>query len=172
MARSKATLFLPVVLFLVVADRVTKMIAESSLVLYVPEELWGNALRWTLVYNPGAAFGLHLGPWSRWIFMALTIGALVILTNLYRHTRNGDTWRTLAIALVTSGALGNLIDRIISPRGVVDFIDVGIGATRWPTFNVADMAVSTGAVLLAIVLWGEDRAAARAASVVGESPAT
>ena len=89
--------------------------------------------------------------------MALTVGALVILGRLYRSTRDGDFLRALAIALVCGGALGNLIDRIRSAAGVVDFIDVGIGDMRWPTFNVADMAVSIGAFLLAIVLWAEDR---------------
>ena len=59
--------------------------------------------------------------------------------------------------------LGNLVDRIRSPRGVVDFLDVGVGTLRWPTFNVADIAVSCGAVALAISLWLEDsrQAAAR-----------
>ena len=65
--------------------------------------------------------------------------------------------RTLAIALVCAGAVGNLIDRVRWSEGVVDFIDVGIGDMRWPTFNVADMAVSTGAFLLAWVLWGDDK---------------
>ena len=55
----------------------------------------------------------------------------------------------------------HLIDRIISPNGVVDFIDVGVGDMRWPTFNVADMAVSVGAILLATVLWREDEQTAR-----------
>jgi signal peptidase II len=59
---------------------------------------------------------------------------------------------------VSGGALGNLVDRVRGPQGVVDFLDIGIGDLRWPTFNVADMAVSTGAILLAWVLWGEDRA--------------
>jgi signal peptidase II len=68
----------------------------------------------------------------------------------------------LAIALVTSGAIGNLIDRLRSSQGVVDFIDVGIGERRWPTFNVADMAVSSGAFLLAWVLWREEREAEEA----------
>jgi signal peptidase II len=168
MPRSKAAILVPLVAVCVIADRITKTMAEQSLVLYVPREVIGETLRWTLVYNPGAAFGLHLGPYSRWIFLALTVGALVILANLFRETRPGDTWRTLAVSLVTAGALGNLVDRVISPRGVVDFIDVGIGAARWPTFNIADMAVSVGAILLAIVLWGEDRAAARSAAVAGE----
>ncbi|MBC7896533.1 MAG: signal peptidase II [Cytophagaceae bacterium] len=172
-SRSGAWLFFPVVLVLVIADRVTKAIAEATLwPRYVPHEVWGDFLRWTLVYNPGAAFGFHLGPYSRWIFMGLTVGALVILAKMYRHTAPGDSWRMLAIALVTAGALGNLVDRVISPNGVVDFIDVGLGDSRWPTFNVADMAISTGAILLAVVLWGEDKAAARAALARDSTPAT
>ncbi|MGQ0647114.1 MAG: signal peptidase II [Gemmatimonadaceae bacterium] len=169
----KVGIFWPVVALLVVADRVTKIVAEQTLwPRYVPRDVWGDFLRWTLVYNPGAAFGLHLGPYSRWIFMGLTVAALAILTNLYRNTQPGDRWRLLAVGLVTAGAVGNLIDRVISPNGVVDFIDVGIGERRWPTFNVADMAVSTGAILLAIVLWGEDRAAARSALASDSTPAT
>lgn len=170
-SRSKVALFLPVVVTLVAADRVTKMIAEAKLPRYLPQDVWGDVLRWTLVYNPGAAFGLGFGPYSRWIFMALTVGALVILWRMFRDTAPDATWKVLAISLVTAGAIGNFIDRIISPPGVVDFIDVGIGATRWPTFNVADMAVSTGAVLLAIVLWGEDREAAQRAVSDGRQAA-
>ena len=144
---------------IVIADVITKALAVYSLVPQrMPHELLGDAVRLTLVYNPGAAFGLHLGAYSRWIFMALTAGALFILGRLYRSTRDGDLLRTLALALVCGGALGNLIDRIRSAAGVVDFIDVGIGDMRWPTFNVADMAVSIGAFLLAWVLWGEEHA--------------
>ena len=162
---SKAMIFWPLVASLVVLDRLTKIAAEQSLwPRGVPQPVAGDWLRLTLVYNPGAAFGLHLGPYSRWIFLGLTLGALVILIRLYHHTADTDRWRALAVALVTSGAIGNLIDRVISPRGVVDFIDVGVNGMRWPTFNVADMAVSTGALLLAYVLWGEDRAAERAAA--------
>jgi signal peptidase II len=70
--------------------------------------------------------------------------------------------------LVAGGAVGNLIDRIRSPAGVVDFIDIGIGFHRWPTFNVADMAVTTGAFLLAWVLWMEDRTRESQTSPVAE----
>ena len=66
--------------------------------------------------------------------------------------------KVVAVARVAAGAMGNLVDRLRSERGVVDFLDVGVGAWRWPTFNVADIAVSCGAVLLAIVLWREDNA--------------
>src|SRR5206468_9743486 len=97
--------------------------------------------------------------------MALTVGALLILGRLYVSSRAGDRARVTALALVCGGALGNLLDRIKSTKGVVDFIDVGLGDARWPTFNVADMAVSIGAFLLAIVLWAEDRPAEAAAPV-------
>jgi signal peptidase II len=79
---------------------------------------------------------------------------------MVRQTESSHRVRLLALGLVCGGAVGNLIDRIRSSRGVVDFIDVGIGQLRWPTFNVADMAVTCGAVALALVLWAEGRHAA------------
>jgi len=165
-------LFWPVILVVVVSDLITKWIAVRDLYPRgVPREVFGDAVRLTLVYNRGAAFGLHLGPYSRWIFLALTIGALAILWQLYRTTPARDVVRTLAIALVTGGAVGNLIDRIRGPQGVVDFLDLGWRDVRWPTFNVADMAVSTGAILLAWVLWGEDREQAGAAAPSSEQAA-
>src|SRR5207247_1394915 len=94
----------------------------------------GDTVQLRLVYNEGAAFGLHVGDNSRWIFMALAVVALFVLASLVRSTRPGDRFRLLALALVCGGAVGNLIDRIRSAQGVVDFVDVGVGAWRWPTF--------------------------------------
>ena len=154
----KALVCWPVLLVIVVLDRLTKVLAVELLPPSgMPRPLIGESVRLALVYNPGAAFGLYLGGYSRWIFMALTIGALIILWRLYQQTARDDLRRALAVALVAAGALGNLIDRVRTELGVVDFIDVGVGLHRWPTFNVADMAVSTGACLLALVLWGEER---------------
>ena len=165
-----ALLFWAVVVVLLVADVVTKAIAVAELSPRgtIIKQVIGDVVQFRLVYNPGAAFGLYLGQYSRWIFMVLTIGALVVLWSLYRATRAGDTPRVLALALVCAGAVGNLIDRVRSELGVVDFIDVGVGSWRWPTFNVADMAVSVGAFLLAWVLWGED---AQERSAQGEAAA-
>jgi len=159
-SRSNASLFWPILFVVAIVDVITKAAAERLLLPRgIPHEVVGNGLRFTLVYNPGAAFGLNLGPQSRWIFAGLTLIALVILGRLYRTTRAGHVARTVALALVCAGAVGNLLDRMRSFFGVVDFIDVGVGDARWPTFNVADMAVSVGAALLAWVLWQEDREA-------------
>ena len=163
----KRPLFWTVVLVILVLDIVTKYVAHTRMLEHSVREVLGDWVRLTLLYNPGAAFGLSLGPYSRWLFTALTIGALVILGNLFRATAPGDRTRTLAIGLVTGGALGNLVNRLWLARGVVDWIDVGIGEHRWPSFNVADIGVSVGAVLLAFVLWREDRALADASREEG-----
>src|SRR5207249_5966712 len=119
-------LFWPVLLAIVTSDIVTKAIAVKALTIQrVPHAVMGEWLRFTLVFNPGAAFGLHVGEHSRWVFMALTIGALLILGRLYVSTPEGDRARVTSLALVCGGALGNLIDRIRSDMGVVDFLDVG-----------------------------------------------
>jgi signal peptidase II len=158
---SNARLFWPVLLSIFAVDIVTKRAAVEALAdqQRVPYEVISHWLRMTLVYNPGAAFGLSVGEYSRWIFTALTIGALLILGRLYMSTRAGDSSRVAALSLVCGGAMGNLLDRITSKQGVVDFIDIGVRDARWPTFNVADMAVSVGAFLLAVVLWSEDQVA-------------
>jgi signal peptidase II len=170
MRRSKPGLFWGVMAAVLLVDAFTKIIAVDRLVpAYLPRQVIGDGVRLTLVYNPGAAFGLHFGPQSRWIFVALTFAALLVLGRLYLDTPLAHRARTLALALVTGGALGNLLDRLKSGRGVVDFIDVGVGAWRWPTFNMADIAVTSGAMLLGWVLWSaevqaEARAAVNAAS--------
>jgi signal peptidase II len=170
-AGRKAPLFWAIVAPWVLVDAATKAWAVAALT--PPQvrsvEVWGEWLRFTLVYNRGAAFGLHVGDWSRWIFTVLTLGALVLLWRLYVETAVHDRLRLVAVALVTGGALGNLVDRLRWARGVVDFIDVGLAGWRFWTFNVADIGVSCGAVLLAIVLWRED-AAARAAQPAADGP--
>ena len=149
-------LFWAVALAVLLGDLLTKQIVERVLLPVPPVTVLGDWVQLRLVYNQGAAFGLDLGPFSRWIFLLIAIAAIVLLYRLSRGSRSGDTLRHFACGLVAGGAAGNLLDRIRSSQGVVDFIDVGIGTHRWPTFNVADMAVSCGAIVLAISLWLED----------------
>jgi signal peptidase II len=140
----------------VVLDLITKVVAEATLLRTPGVSVLGEWFQLRLVYNQGAAFGLHVGPYSRWIFFTVALVAVFVLARMSRGGPAGDRFRQLALGLVAGGAAGNLIDRIRSDRGVVDFLDVGIGALRWPTFNVADIAVSCGAIALAISLWRED----------------
>jgi signal peptidase II len=148
-----------VIVGVVAADQFTKQLAVEKLSPpHIPHEVIGEYARFTLTYNPGAAFGMHLGSLSRWIFAGLTIVILGFLVRLYRATPRGDGPLRLAIASVMGGALGNLVDRFRSPAGVVDFIDIGVGDVRFWTFNVADAAVSVGAVCLVILLWRRDLA--------------
>lgn len=136
------------------------MLAERHLEMYVPRRVVGDVVRFTLAYNPGAAFSMSLGQYSRFIFGAFAIVALVVLWRLYRMTgqgvRAGDRLRVFALGLAWGGAAGNLIDRFRSPMGVVDFIDVGFGDRRFWTFNVADSAVTVGAIILAWSLSREE----------------
>ncbi|GJG87699.1 hypothetical protein tb265_28800 [Gemmatimonadetes bacterium T265] len=138
---------------IVVADQVTKRAAVANLTPHVPRDVLGNAVRFTLTFNPGAAFGMHLGRASWWAFPALTVLILGFLVRLYRSLPVTERALRFAIAAVMGGAIGNLVDRFHSPAGVVDFIDVGVGDIRFWTFNVADSAVSVGAVLLVLLLW-------------------
>jgi signal peptidase II len=157
----KASLFAIVLGGVVGFDFITKVMVQRTFNLYQQVNLIGDYVRLTYIHNPGAAFGIHLGPYSRFIFLALSLVALAALAGMYWVTPVKDRVRLTSIALICGGAIGNLLDRIRSSAGVVDFMDVGIGQLRWPVFNVADVAVTCGAIFLALSLWREEQGAAR-----------
>ena len=157
-AHTKARVFWPLSLTLLLADCATKRIAERELLPHeMPREVIGNWLQFTLAYNKSAAMGIDLGEWSRPLLAFLTVVALAILGTIYRKAPGHDRWLAVALALIIGGATGNLVDRLASARGVVDFVDVGIGNHRFWIFNVADIGVTTGAALLGWILWKRDR---------------
>jgi signal peptidase II len=120
-------------------------------------ETLGGWVPLTLAFNRGIAFGLPLPSAGRWIIIVATFVVLAVLWDLFRRAEPGDWLRLTAIQLVTAGALGNLIDRVRWDGGVVDFIGpINLGFMYWPIFNIADMAITTGAVLLGISLWREE----------------
>lgn len=160
MARSssKAGLFWPLLATVLALDVTTKSLAVRYLApQYIPHEVLGDAVQLTLAFNPGASFGIDVGEYSRLVFIVLALVALIVLAQLYRAATPDDRSRAVALALISAGAIGNMLDRIRSSRGVVDFIDLGIRDARFYTFNVADVAITIGAVLLAWILWQEDR---------------
>ncbi len=166
---------LAIVIAIVVADLATKSWALRALGDGRQIEWLGGLVPLTLAFNRGAAFGLTIGDDPRWIFVPITLVAIVFLTALIVRSGPGDWLRTIASALVLGGALGNLYDRVRWNQGVVDFIGpIDLGFMLWPIFNVADMAITTGAILLAIALWGEDQRerAAAASEEGGEAAAS
>lgn len=138
-------------------DRLTKGWVVENLTLHEIVPVWGDFFRLTYTHNFGAAFGIDVGQYSRVFFLTLALLALGVLMYLYVHTPVGRRLRLWALSLISGGAVGNIIDRVRYEAGVVDFLDVGVGSVRWPVFNVADMAVSVGAVLLMITFYREEQ---------------
>jgi signal peptidase II len=149
----KTRSFWPLFALVLLTDCATKRAAEAHLApAHVPHEFLGEIVRLTLAYNPGAAMSLSLGGHSRIGFSLLAVVALVVMAHLYQRTAAGDRLAAAGLALIAAGALGNLLDRLRSERGVVDFIDVGLGPWRFWTFNIADVAILLGAVVLVAAL--------------------
>ena len=154
--------FWPILVTLLFADCATKRLAETYLVPEnTPHNVAGTVVRLTLTHNSGAAMSMSLGSYSRIAFSIAAAFAIVLLVRLYRATPATDRLRAVALALLIGGATGNLVNRLISSRGVVDFIDIGVPSWRFWTFNVADAGITIGAMLLARVLWLEGSPAAR-----------
>ncbi len=142
---------------IMVLDLVTKRWALDTLVVR-SGELFGGLVPLTLAFNKGAAFGMRIGEDSRWFFIPVTVVALILLGVLYKQAEERDFLRIGAISLVVSGAVGNLYDRVRWDRGVVDFLGpIDLGFWNFPIFNVADMAITCGAILLAISFWLEEQ---------------
>src|ERR1700693_4291245 len=148
----RANKFWTIFLSIVLVDVATKRLAVTALTPYVPRNVIDDFLRFTLAFNSGGAMSLSLGPSSRWWFTLLSIATLFVLAYMYRQTSPPDRVPLASIALICAGAVGNVLDRVRSPRGVVDFIDIGIGSHRFWTFNVADMAVTIGTATLTWIL--------------------
>jgi signal peptidase II len=148
----RANRFWTIFLSIVLVDIVTKRLAESSLIPYVPKNVIDDILRFTLAFNAGGAMSLSLGPASRWWFTLLSIATLFVLAYMYKQASPGDRLQLASLALICGGAVGNLIDRLRSPLGVVDFIDIGVGPHRFWTFNIADVGVTLGTAALTWIL--------------------
>lgn len=154
---SKTAITVIAVAVVLTLDIITKFWVVRTFDLYETTPVLGDFFRFTYTHNRGAAFGIDIGEHSRIFFLVLSLVALGVLAAIYRATPAWDRLRVLALSLVAGGALGNILDRIRYERGVVDFLDFGVGASRFPVFNIADTAVTIGATLLLISFWLEGR---------------
>ena len=132
---------------LLIVDQLTKLWFDSSL-------RYGERVQvlpffdFTLLYNPGAAFSFlaDQAGWQRWFFTVLGLGAAVFMLWMM-HTNRTQQRLLLALALILSGAIGNVIDRIASGH-VIDFLLFYWQNWYYPAFNVADSCITLGAILL------------------------
>jgi signal peptidase II len=150
--RRRWLLFCGLALVIVIADQLSKAWIVAN--IDRPTPVIGDFVRLTIVHNSGGIFGLF-GASAPLLALAST---LVIALIVFYQAREGVRYHWLlsgALGLLLGGALGNLIDRLRLGY-VIDFVDAGIGATRWYTFNVADSAISVSMVLLiGISLFGD-----------------
>ncbi len=138
-----------------VADQVTKAIVVATLSLGERVEVVGDLIQLWHVRNTGAAFSLF--PGVTWLFVLVTVGALVMIGYFFRAFRGRTMWLHVVLGAILGGTLGNLTDRLRAGY-VVDFVSVGIGDLRWPTFNVADSSLVIGIGLLMLYLtFGDER---------------
>ncbi len=150
--------FWALLLLVLSLDIATKAWAVQALVpRHIPHNVLGEVLRFTLSYNPGAAFGMHIGEYSRWFFGVLAIVVVIFLLRTTRELVAESRLASIGVPVVIGGAVGNFLDRVRYEDGVVDFIDIGVGSVRFWTFNVADMGVSIGAACLVLSLWQIER---------------
>ena len=142
-------LVLPCVLLL---DQLTKVVVERRVALHESIAVIGGFFNITHVKNTGAAFGLfagHANAFRSVFFVAITIGAVILILVIFRRIRQDRILVPLSLAMITAGALGNLVDRIRWGH-VIDFLDVYWRAYHWPAFNVADSAITVGILLLLV----------------------
>ena len=135
----------------------TKLLVVEHINYYDRIDYLGGFFRLTLVYNQGGVFGILQG--YKNVFLVTSIIVLGLMIAYYIYEKNKTSLFTFSMALIVSGAIGNIIDRLIPTRpGVVDFISVGVdGVYRWPAFNVADSCIVVGAFLLVIVFYREEK---------------
>jgi len=141
-------------------DQLSKWYISSVMSLHASYPVIDGFFNITYVRNPGAAFGFlaNAAPLFRSGFLIVVSAAAIVMILYYlARNRSGGVLLTGALSLITGGAAGNLIDRIRFGT-VIDFLDVYIGSYHWPAFNVADSAISIGAVLLVIEMLRKRRA--------------
>lgn len=159
--QKKNLVFLLTVALLLVLDQVTKYFIHTGMALHDSIPVIPGFFSITYIRNPGAAFGFLAGasPTFRYaFFIGVTIAAIGLIIHYLRTYAAGDQLLTISLGMILSGAIGNLIDRVRFGE-VIDFLDVYLGTTHWPAFNIADSAISVGAFILFIHLIQQKKSA-------------
>ena len=145
-------------LILVIADQLTKMMVLGSLELYESIEIT-SFFSLTHVHNYGAAFSFLADEdgWQQYFLVSISTIASIAIILWMRKTSTKQPYKPIALSLILSGAIGNLIDRAVFGF-VIDFINLHYQDFYWPVFNVADTAITLGVILLLLVDFKQDKA--------------
>ncbi|PIE40996.1 MAG: signal peptidase II [Gammaproteobacteria bacterium] len=144
-------------LVVVVLDYITKLITINTMALHERIEIF-SFFNITRAHNTGAAFSFLAGQggWQRWFFATISIGVSIALVIWLKKLPKNDRWMACCLTLIIGGAIGNLYDRLVYGY-VVDFLDFHgsifnavLGYSHFPAFNVADIAISIGAFMMAV----------------------
>jgi signal peptidase II len=132
----------------IVLDQVSKWWMLSWLSLYETVAIMPY-FNLTMAHNYGAAFSFlaQAGGWQRWFFIGLAVIISVVLLVWLAKLKPTAKLEAISLSLILGGAIGNVIDRIMYGY-VIDFLDVYVGTSHWPAFNIADSAICIGAILL------------------------
>jgi signal peptidase II len=152
-------------------DQWSKWLVEVHLPLHASQPLIPGVLNLTHVRNTGVAFGLFSGRATSAAVAVLGLLALVLVGAYFARTRTRDRWLLTALSLVMGGAVGNLTDRLVS-GAVTDFVDVYLGTAHWPSFNVADSAITVGIAALALDILHPRRRGSREETAPGRAAGT
>jgi signal peptidase II len=145
-ATTKYIRFSLIASLVIIADQFTKYLVLKHMPLFKSISVIPGLFSLTHVRNPGGAFGFLASnglPWRHWLFIGAVIFALGMILYFYHKTPKTHPYLGIGLALIFGGAIGNLIDRLRFGE-VVDFLDVYVAHLHWPTFNVADSAVTIG----------------------------
>ncbi|PLX94356.1 MAG: signal peptidase II [Desulfuromonas sp.] len=150
-------LLILVTLLVLLADQWSKWFIDHTMALHQSRTVIENFFNITYVHNQGAAFGILANSDLRLpLLSGVAVLACLVIGWMFRRLPREARWQRFGLALVFSGALGNLIDRV-RLGVVIDFLDVHWYQHHWPAFNVADSAITVGVGLLLIDLWLEER---------------
>ncbi len=138
-------------ILVLVLDQLSKVAAVEWLALHRPVPVIPT-FDLMLTYNTGAAFSFlsDAGGWQRWFFVVLAVGVSGVLVWWLRSLPRGERWLSLSLSLILGGAVGNLVDRLFRDGRVVDFLYFHYRDFHWPAFNLADSAISVGAVIMVV----------------------
>jgi len=144
---------------ILLADQLVKLLVTNALQLFQKKPVIPGFFNIVLVYNKGAAFGILNNAGSSWqvaFFILVTLLAVGIIVYLLRTTHRRDRFFILGLGSILGGALGNLVDRIRLGK-VIDYLDFSFRQFHWPAFNIADAAITLGALALIISLYRSER---------------